>query len=100
MSSGEILMILVVYLLLFGAKGMPALAQTLGKAVYQFRNATKDMKEEIMKGADEIKQQAHLRMDQLDIENPLDDSPSATQPSKAMPSAQPFDTNKGEQPSP
>ncbi|MFM7814145.1 MAG: twin-arginine translocase TatA/TatE family subunit [Flavobacteriales bacterium] len=93
MSSGEILMILVVYLLLFGAKGMPALAQTLGKAVYQFRNATKDMKEEIMKGADEIKQQANLRMDQLDIQNPLDDSPSAAQPT------QPFDATKGDQPS-
>ena len=85
-------MILVVYLLLFGAKGMPALAQTLGKAVYQFRNATKDVKDEIMKGAEEIKQQANIRMDQLDIENPLTEQ--AAKPSQTASSAptEPKDT--------
>ena len=92
MSSGEILMILVVYLLLFGAKGMPALAQTLGKAVYQFRNATKDVKEEIMKGAEEIKQQANIRMDQLDIDNPLDETASRPAPPKTSIPAEPKDT--------
>jgi sec-independent protein translocase protein TatA len=95
MSSGEILMILVVYLLLFGAKGMPALAQTLGKAVYQFRNATKDVKDEIMKGAEEIKQQANIRMDQLDLDNPLaDDAVKPSQPSQTSQSVptEPKDT--------
>ena len=92
MSTGEIFMILFIYLLLFGAKGMPALAQTLGKAVYQFRNATKDVKDEIMKGAEEIKQQANIRMDQLDIENPLTEQ--AAKPSQTNPSAptEPKDT--------
>ncbi len=52
---GEVLLIFIVYLLFFGAKGIPSLAQTLGKAVYQFRNATKDVQEEILKGASEIR---------------------------------------------
>lgn len=55
MSTGEILLIFIVYLLFFGAKGIPSLAQTLGKAVYQFRNATKDVQDEILKGANDIR---------------------------------------------
>ena len=62
-------MILFVYLLFFGAKGIPSLAQTLGKAMYQFRNATKDVQDEILKGASEVKKQTSaLRLDQIDIE--------------------------------
>lgn len=55
MSTGEILLIFVVYLLFFGAKGIPSLAQTLGKAIYQFRNATKDVQDEILKGANDLR---------------------------------------------
>ncbi|MEN9347388.1 MAG: Sec-independent protein translocase subunit TatA/TatB [Flavobacteriales bacterium] len=70
MSAGEIIIILFVYLLFFGAKGLPSLAQTLGKAVYQFRNATQDIQREIMDGANEIKKQAqaNVKLDQMDID--------------------------------
>jgi sec-independent protein translocase protein TatA len=62
-------MILFVYLLFFGAKGIPSLAQTLGKAMYQFRNATKDVQDEILKGASEVKKQTSaLRLDQIEVE--------------------------------
>jgi len=73
MSAGEILLILFIYLLMFGAKGIPSLAQTLGKAVYQFRNATKDVQEEIMKSANDIRKEAanNVRLDQMD----MDDTP-------------------------
>lgn len=67
MSASEIILILFVYLMLFGAKGVPALAQTLGKAVYQFRNAAKDVQNEIMSGANEIKKQTEVRLDQFDV---------------------------------
>jgi Sec-independent protein translocase protein TatA len=63
MSAGEIIMILFVYLLLFGAKGVPA----LGKAVYQFRNAARDVQDEIMSSANEIRKQANVKLDQLDL---------------------------------
>lgn len=70
MSAGEIVLILFVYLLFFGAKGIPSLAQTLGKAVYQFRNAAKDVQDEIMSSANEIKKevQNNVRLDQMDME--------------------------------
>lgn len=76
MSAGEIVIILFVYLLFFGAKGLPSLAQTLGKAVYQFRNATQDIQREIMDGANEIKKQAqaNVKLDQIDLDL---DEPSA-----------------------
>lgn len=68
MSGGEIILILFVYLLLFGAKGVPALAQTMGKALYQFRNAAKDVQDEIMSSANEIRKEARTRLDQLNID--------------------------------
>ncbi|MFY8138954.1 MAG: twin-arginine translocase TatA/TatE family subunit [Flavobacteriales bacterium] len=67
MSAGEIIIILFVYLMFFGAKGVPALAQTLGKAVYQFRNAARDVQNEIMSSANEIKREANIKMDQMEI---------------------------------
>jgi len=70
MSMGEILLILFVYLLLFGAKGVPALAQSLGKAVFYFRNAAKDVQSEIMKSANEIRKEADLKLDQVDLDSP------------------------------
>jgi sec-independent protein translocase protein TatA len=67
MSTGEILMILFIYLLLFGAKGVPSIARTLGKTMYQFRNAAKDVQDEILKSADDMRKQAHAEvpLDQL-----------------------------------
>jgi hypothetical protein len=37
--------------------------------MYQFRNATKDVQDEILKGASEVKKQTSaLRLDQIDVE--------------------------------
>jgi len=83
MSSGEILLILCVYLLLFGAKGVPALAQTLGKAVYQFRNASQEVQNEIMKSTQDIRKQAEVRLDQLDTE-PVQSSPPPQRPQQPI----------------
>jgi sec-independent protein translocase protein TatA len=67
MGASEIILILLVYLLLFGAKGVPALAQTLGKAVYQFRNASQEVQKEIMKSADDMRKQASVKLDQTEV---------------------------------
>ncbi len=55
MGATEIVFIFVIYLLLFGAKGIPSLAQTMGKAVRQFRDASNDIQREIMNTGKEIK---------------------------------------------
>ena len=103
MSIGEIVLILFVYLLLFGAKGVPALAQTLGKAVYQFRNAARDVQNEIMQGTQEIRKQTDIRLDQIDLLNDEERASSrpAARPYQSPPapvqSLQPEDPQAGAQ---
>ena len=43
----EILAILVVVLLLFGAKRIPEIARGLGKGIREFKDATNDIKQEL-----------------------------------------------------
>ncbi len=46
-SGQEIFIILIVVLLLFGAKKIPEVARGLGKGLNEFRKATDDIKKEI-----------------------------------------------------
>tara|TARA_B100001250_G_scaffold281695_1_gene243969 strand:+ start:236 stop:469 length:234 start_codon:yes stop_codon:yes gene_type:complete len=48
----EILLILVVVLILFGAKRLPELARGLGQGVNEFRDAVDSSKKEIIDGLD------------------------------------------------
>lgn len=48
-STGEILLILVVVLMLFGAKSIPDIARTLGKGIREVKNATSEIQKEITK---------------------------------------------------
>ncbi len=52
MAISEIVLIVVVALMLFGAKNIPEIARTLGKGMAQIKNATNDIKNEIQKSAD------------------------------------------------
>ena len=45
MGFGEILLILLIFLILFGAGRLPALANSLGVAVRRFRSEMKDGKD-------------------------------------------------------
>lgn len=51
----EIVLIILVVLLLFGAKRIPELARGIGQGIQEFRKASDDIKKEIDKGADDIK---------------------------------------------
>lgn len=51
----EIVLIVMVILLLFGAKRIPELAKGIGQGIQEFRKASDDIKKEIDKGADEVK---------------------------------------------
>jgi TatA/E family protein of Tat protein translocase len=55
MGATEIIFILVIYLLLFGAKGMPSLARTLGSAVREFRSASDEIQREILSSSEGLK---------------------------------------------
>ena len=44
-AGTEILLILVFVLLFFGSKSIPNIAKTMGRAIYQIRNASEDIKD-------------------------------------------------------
>ncbi len=47
LGTGEIILILLVVLILFGAKKIPELAQGLGKGMREFKKSLKDVEDEI-----------------------------------------------------
>jgi TatA/E family protein of Tat protein translocase len=55
-SGGEILVVFVVFLLLFGSKKIPDFAKSLGKGMNEFKKATDDIKRELNESTKEVKQ--------------------------------------------
>lgn len=51
MGGSEIILILVVVVMLFGADKVPELARTIGKGMRQLRDATNEVKREINQSA-------------------------------------------------
>ena len=47
LGAWEIVLIVLVILIFFGAKRIPELARGLGKGIREFKDATKDIKDEI-----------------------------------------------------
>ncbi|HHS13036.1 MAG TPA: twin-arginine translocase TatA/TatE family subunit [bacterium] len=56
----ELLLILLVFLLLFGSRELPSLAKKFGKAVSRFQNATRDVKDEINRFMDDDDESRYL----------------------------------------
>ena len=52
LSPAEIVIVLVVIILLFGAKKLPELARSLGRASYEFKKAKDDILKETKELAD------------------------------------------------
>lgn len=52
-GGSEIVFILMIVVMLFGADKVPDIARTLGKGMAQLKNATNDIKSEIQKSAEE-----------------------------------------------
>lgn len=51
LGGPEIFVIIFAILLLFGAKKIPELARGLGKGIREFKDATKEIKDEIEEGS-------------------------------------------------
>ncbi|MFT3737725.1 MAG: twin-arginine translocase TatA/TatE family subunit [Breznakibacter sp.] len=57
-SGGEILLIIVVILVLFGADKIPELVRSFGKGMNEFKKAADEIKRELVESANDIKQDA------------------------------------------
>jgi len=55
LGAGEIVLIVLVILLLFGAKKIPELARGIGKGMSEFKKGIKDVENEIKSTDDETK---------------------------------------------
>jgi sec-independent protein translocase protein TatA len=53
LGGWEIVLILVVFLVLFGAKKLPELARGLGKGIREFKKATQEVTDEVNNAMDE-----------------------------------------------
>lgn len=53
MGGGEIVLVLVVVLLLFGPKKLPELAKGLGKGIREFKKASNEVTQELERAAEE-----------------------------------------------
>lgn len=55
LGTGEIILILLIVLIFFGAKKIPELAQGLGKGLREFRKAARDIQDDIEHPAEQKK---------------------------------------------
>jgi sec-independent protein translocase protein TatA len=53
-SGMELVVIVLIVLLLFGAKKIPELARGVGQGISEFRKASNDIRKEIEKGAQDV----------------------------------------------
>lgn len=60
-AGSEVLLIVLIVLLFFGSKSIPGIAKTLGQALYQIRNASNDLQQEIRKSGQEMKADLNIQ---------------------------------------
>jgi sec-independent protein translocase protein TatA len=75
-AGSEVMVIVLVVLLFFGSKSVPGIAKSLGQAIYQIRNASNDLQQEIRKSGEEMKKDLNLdgilKETEASIAQPLD----------------------------
>jgi sec-independent protein translocase protein TatA len=82
-GAPEILIVLLLVVMLFGADKIPEIARGLGKGMRQMKNATNDIKREIQDSADKHDLDLDVTKDiQKEIENVKEDIDDLTGPVK------------------
>lgn len=82
MGAGEILLIMVVILLLFGAERLPAMARSLGKALDEFRRSARDLTHDLMDSHPSRPEPSNLPSVKTPSESPADKVKDSSQTSR------------------
>ena len=65
LGGGEVVLIVLVILLMFGGKGIPGIAKTLGKGIREFKDATSGIQNDIMKSTGGITEQINEQIQEV-----------------------------------
>ncbi len=76
LGGGELFIVFLAVLLLFGGKGMPTVMRNIGKGIRQFKDATAGIQRDIQESANSIKQEMEKQANVIEekakeIEQPL-----------------------------
>jgi sec-independent protein translocase protein TatA len=75
-AGSEVLLILMFILMFFGSKSIPGIAKTFGKTMYQIKQASNDLQDEIKKSGVDIKKDMNIsgfiKETTEEIQRPLD----------------------------
>lgn len=78
-SGGEVVVILIIVLMLFGPQSIPTIARGMGRAIRQIKDATNDVQREIRESANKVENEAGINKnvslgEELDITKDIDDA--------------------------
>ena len=77
MGATEIAFVFLIYLLLFGAKGIPSMARTMGSTVREIRQANDEIQREILSGTEGVRKEVNKVRDAA---NPINKKPQKETP--------------------
>lgn len=65
LGGGEVVLIVFVILMLFGGKGIPNIARTLGKGMREFKDAANGLQKDIQEGTGNITEQINEQIQEV-----------------------------------
>ena len=76
-GGGQIILILALILIFFGARRIPDLARGLGQGIREFKKATREVTDEIQSAADDRNYSPPANTQSRQIPNPPEEKPAA-----------------------
>ncbi len=81
-GSGELFIILIAVFLIFGPKRIPEIANKIGKAFYEMKKASNDVKKQIIEESKDVKEE--INIDKNEITDQLPEEPNIEIKSKVI----------------
>lgn len=66
LGGGELFIVFLAVLLLFGGKGMPTVMRNLGRGIRQFKDATQGIQRDIQEGANNVRQEIEKQVNTIE----------------------------------
>ena len=74
LGGGELILILLVVLLMFGGKGVPTIARTLGRSMREFKDAANGIQQEVRSSFKDVSNEVEEQIQEVKrrMENPTE----------------------------